>query len=59
MSQQKTQGDTETAFGISMLEFSLPLYQALEKNGNVFMSPYSVSAALMLLLLGTDGETKT
>lgn len=59
MSQQKTQGDTETAFGMSVLEFSLPLYQALEKNGNVFMSPYSVSAALMLLLLGTDGETKT
>ncbi|XP_052066220.1 serpin B6-like [Mytilus californianus] len=48
-----------SAFEKSVLEFSLPLYQALEKEGNVFMSPYSVSAALMLLLLGTDGDTKT
>ncbi|CAC5395118.1 Serpin B6,Leukocyte elastase inhibitor [Mytilus coruscus] len=48
-----------SAFEKSVLEFSLPLYQALDKEGNVFMSPYSVSAALMLLLLGTDGDTKT
>ena len=46
------------AFENSVLEFSIPLYNALDKGDNAFFSPYSVSAALMLLLLGTDGEAK-
>lgn len=48
----------ETAFEKSVLEFSIPLYKALDKGDNAFFSPYSVSAALMLLLLGTDGDAK-
>ncbi|XP_071120150.1 leukocyte elastase inhibitor-like [Mytilus edulis] len=59
MSQQQELSKMNSAFEKLVLEFSLPLYQALDKEGNVFMSPYSVSAALMLLLLGTDGDTKT
>jgi serine protease inhibitor len=42
--------------GIS--NFSFSLYGAIERSGNEFISPYSISAALLLLSLGTDGTTK-
>lgn len=54
-----SQINTVAAFEKSVFAFSIPLYNALEKKDNVFFSPYSVSAALMLLLLGTDGEAKS
>ena len=44
----------------AITEFTFKLYEAVrEGGGNIFMSPYSVSAALMLTMLGTKGETET
>lgn len=46
------------AFEQGIAKFSFALYSAIPKSGNEFISPYSVSAALLLLMLGTDGTTK-
>jgi serpin B len=46
------------AFEQGIANFSFSLYGEVEKNGNELVSPYSVSAALLLLMLGTDGTTK-
>ena len=44
----------------AITEFTFKLYEAVrEGGGNIFMSPYSVSAALMLTMLGTKGESET
>ena len=44
----------------ALTDFTFKLYEAVrEGGGNIFMSPYSVSAALMLTMLGTKGETET
>ncbi len=42
--------------GISRFSFSI--YSAIPKTGNECLSPYSVSAALLLLSLGTNGTTE-
>ena len=42
--------------GISRFSFSI--YGAIPKHGNDCLSPYSVSAALLLLSLGTNGTTE-
>lgn len=42
--------------GISRFSFSI--YDAIPKNGNECLSPYSVSVALLLLSLGTNGTTE-
>lgn len=39
-------------------DFSFDLYSATGKRDNEFISPYSVSAAMLLLTLGTSGTTK-
>lgn len=42
----------------AVTNFSFKLYRVLcEGDGNLFMSPYSVSAALMLTILGAKGES--
>ena len=44
----------------ALTEFTFKLYEAVRGGGgNIFMSPYSVSAVLMLTMLGTKGETET
>ena len=41
-------------------DFSVKLYRILAgKDGNIFISPYSISAALLLADLGADGKTET
>ncbi|XP_052703943.1 leukocyte elastase inhibitor-like [Crassostrea angulata] len=43
----------------AVTDFSFKLYRVLcEGGGNLFMSPYSVSAALMLTMLGAKGESE-
>lgn len=44
------------AFEQGIANFSFALYSAIPKNGNEFISPYSVSTALLLLMLGTINE---
>ena len=46
------------AFQEGISNFSFSLYGAIERSGNEFISPYSISAALLLLSMGTDGTTK-
>jgi serine protease inhibitor len=46
------------AFQEGISNFSFSLYGAIERSCNEFISPYSISAALLLLSLGTDGTTK-
>jgi serine protease inhibitor len=46
------------AFQEGISNFSFSLYGAIERSGNEFISPYSISAALLLLSLGTGGTTK-
>lgn len=46
------------AFEHGISDFSFSLYSAVPKSGDEFISPFSVSAALLLLMLGTDGTTK-
>ena len=44
----------------ALTDFTFKLYEAVRGGGgNIFMSPYSVSAALMLTMLGTKGESET
>ena len=58
--QQPTQGPMNIGDAIS--DFTLQLYRILSNNnaeGNMFLSPYSVSAALMLTMLGCSGESES
>lgn len=56
--EQAISHSSNIAFEQSIANFSFSLYGEVEKNGNELVSPYSVSAALLLLMLGTDGTTK-
>ena len=58
--QEPTQGPMNIGDAIS--DFTLQLYRILSNNnedGNMFLSPYSVSAALMLTMLGCSGESES
>ena len=58
--RQPTQGPMNISDAIS--DFTLQLYRILSNNnadGNMFLSPYSVSAALMLTMLGCSGESES
>jgi len=47
------------SLGISNRTFAFDLYQALrDEDGNLFFSPYSISAALMMTYAGARGETE-
>jgi len=47
------------SFGDSSRDFALSLYaEVKEGDGNLFVSPYSISTALGMLYAGTLGETK-
>lgn len=46
-------------FEEALTNFSFSMYEALDKTSNEFLSPFSISAALMLLAIGTDGSTKS
>ena len=48
---------SNVVFEQGLSNFSFSLYNTVEKSGNEFISPYSISAALLLLMLGTDGTT--
>jgi serpin B len=53
-------GDMDgVSLGVSNRTFAFDLYQALrDENGNLFFSPYSISAALAMMYAGARGETK-
>ena len=63
MAQQTQQPITGTMnIGDAISDFTLKLYHIISNNnadGNMFMSPYSVSAALMLTMLGCSGESES
>ncbi|XP_052060823.1 antithrombin-III-like [Mytilus californianus] len=42
----------------SLIEFSTSLYRELNKTESVCMSPYSITAAFLLLMIGTSGRSK-
>ncbi|CAC5396792.1 SERPINB [Mytilus coruscus] len=48
---------SNVAFEEAVGELSFSLYNAVEKSGNELISPYSITSALMLLMLGTGGTT--
>ncbi|XP_063436505.1 serpin B10-like [Mytilus trossulus] len=48
---------SDVAFKDAVGDLSFSLYNAVEKSGNEVISPYSITSALMLLMLGTCGTT--
>ncbi|XP_063436506.1 serpin B6-like [Mytilus trossulus] len=48
---------SNVAFEDAVGDLSFALYNAVEKSGNELISPYSITSALMLLMLGTGGTT--
>ncbi|XP_052060820.1 antithrombin-III-like [Mytilus californianus] len=42
----------------SLIEFSTSLYQGLDKQESVCLSPYSITAAFLLLMIGASGRSK-
>ncbi|CAG2255905.1 SERPINB [Mytilus edulis] len=48
---------SNVAFENAVGDLSFALYNAVEKGGNELISPYSITSALMLLMLGTGGTT--
>lgn len=48
----------ETMFSDSVNQLASNIYGEMEKEDNVFFSPYSISVALSMLNLEADGETK-
>ncbi|CAG2190119.1 AT3 [Mytilus edulis] len=42
----------------SVIEFSTSLYQGLNKQESLCMSPYSITAAFLLLMVGASGRSK-
>ena len=50
--------DTAEAAANGNNAFGLDLYKRLDANGNLFFSPYSVSAALAMVAEGARGETR-
>ena len=49
---------SNVVFEEGIANFSISLYSALERTGNEFISPYSITSALLLLILGTGTTTK-
>lgn len=49
---------SNVAFQDGINNFAFDLYGVIEKNGNEFLSPFSITSALLLLMLGTNGTTK-
>ena len=50
---------TNISFADSLSEFAFSFYDELDKSGNICLSPFSVSATLLLLMMGTSGSSKT
>lgn len=50
---------TNISFADSLSEFAFSFYDEVDKSGNVCLSPFSVSATLLLLMMGTNGSSKT
>ncbi|XP_052084674.1 leukocyte elastase inhibitor A-like [Mytilus californianus] len=46
------------AFEQAIGNFAFSLYNKVPKDGNEVLSPYSITTALLMLMLGTDGTTK-
>ncbi|XP_052084672.1 serpin B6-like [Mytilus californianus] len=49
---------SNVVFEEGIANFSIFLYSALERKGNEFISPYSITSAMLLLVLGTGTTTK-
>ena len=50
---------TDLKLAVGMKDFCIKLYGIyVERGGNMFLSPFSISAALLLADLGADGETE-
>ncbi|XP_063442637.1 antithrombin-III-like [Mytilus trossulus] len=45
-------------FKQSLIEFSTSLYQGLNKTDSVCLSPYSITAAMLLVMIGASGRSK-
>ncbi|XP_071173068.1 antithrombin-III-like [Mytilus edulis] len=50
--------DIPVDFEQSLIEFSTSLYQGLDKTESVCLSPYSITAALLLVMIGANGRSK-
>ncbi|XP_052060822.1 antithrombin-III-like [Mytilus californianus] len=50
--------DIPVDFEQSLIEFSTSLYHGLNKLDSVCLSPYSITAALLLLMIGASGRSK-
>ncbi|CAC5398707.1 unnamed protein product [Mytilus coruscus] len=50
--------DIPVDFEQSLIEFSTSLYQGLNKVDSVCLSPYSITAAFLLLMIGASGRSK-
>ncbi|CAG2228207.1 AT3 [Mytilus edulis] len=53
-----TLADIPVDFEQSLIEFSTSLYQGLDKTESVCLSPYSITAALLLVMIGANGRSK-
>ncbi|CAG2252603.1 unnamed protein product [Mytilus edulis] len=53
-----TLADIPEDFEQSFIEFSTSLYQGLDKTESVCLSPYSITAALLLVMIGASGRSK-
>ena len=49
---------SNVAFEDGINNFAFDPYAPIEKNGNEFMSPFSITSALLFLMLRTNGTTK-
>lgn len=49
---------SNVAFEQAIGNFAFSLYDTVPKDGNEVLSPYSITTALLMLMLGTDGKTK-
>lgn len=49
---------SNVAFEQAIGNFAFSLYDEVPKDGNEVLSPYSITTALLMLMLGTDGKTK-
>ncbi|XP_076080299.1 leukocyte elastase inhibitor A-like [Mytilus galloprovincialis] len=49
---------SNVVFEEGIANFSTSLYSKLDRTGNEFISPYSITSALLLLMLGTGKTTK-
>ncbi|XP_052060824.1 intracellular coagulation inhibitor 3-like [Mytilus californianus] len=51
-------GDIPPDFQQSLIKFSASLYKGFNKTESVCMSPYSITAAFLLLMIGASGRSK-